>query len=145
MFFADRYFGYDDAIYASCRLIEILAKTGKPLSSLVADLPVTAVTPEIRVDTSDTIKFEVVKQVQERLAAYARSRQPIGPGKDIIREVVTIDGVRAVFHDGWGLIRASNTQPALVLRFEATSPDRLTAIRAAVESELAAVQRTMRS
>jgi len=145
MFFADRYFGYDDAIYASCRLVEILAKTGKPLSSLVADLPVTAVTPEIRVDTPDTIKFEVVKQVQERLAAYARSRQPIGPGKDIIREVVTIDGVRAVFHDGWGLIRASNTQPALVLRFEATSPDRLTAIRAAVESELAAVQRTMRS
>ncbi|HEY7129266.1 MAG TPA: phosphomannomutase/phosphoglucomutase [Nitrospira sp.] len=145
MFFADRYFGYDDAIYASCRLVEILAKTGKPLSSLVADLPVTAVTPEIRVDTSDTIKFEVVKQVQERLAAYARSRQPIGPGKDIIREVVTIDGVRAVFHDGWGLIRASNTQPALVLRFEATSPDRLTAIRAAVESELAAVQRRMRS
>ena len=143
MFFADRYFGYDDAIYASCRLIEILARTGKPLSSLVADLPATAVTPEIRVDTPDTIKFDLVKQVQERLAGYARSRQPIGPEKDIVREVVTIDGVRAIFEDGWGLIRASNTQPALVLRFEAASADRLTAIRAAVEGELAAVKRTM--
>ena len=145
MFFADRYFGYDDAIYASCRLVEILAKTGKSLSSLVADLPATAVTPEIRVDTPDTIKFELVKHVQERLAGYARSRQPIGPEKDIVREVVTIDGVRAIFNDGWGLIRASNTQPALVLRFEAVSADRLTAIRAAVEGELAAVKRSMLS
>jgi len=145
MFFADRYFGYDDAIYASCRLVEILAKTGKPLSSLVADLPATAVTPEIRVDTPDAIKFELVKQVQERLAGYARTRQPIGPGKDVVREVVTIDGVRAIFQDGWGLIRASNTQPALVLRFEAASAERLTAIRAAVEGELAAVKRTMHS
>jgi phosphomannomutase / phosphoglucomutase len=145
MFFADRYFGYDDAIYASCRLLEILAKTGKPLSSLVADLPMTSVTPEIRVDTPDTIKFELVKRVQERLAGYARSGQPIGPNKFIVREVVTIDGVRAIFEDGWGLIRASNTQPALVLRFEASSPDRLTAIRAVVEGELAEVKGTMRS
>ena len=67
MFFADRYFGYDDAIYASCRLIEILAKTGQPLSSLIADLPGTAVTPEIRVDCPDTHKFELVTRVQARL------------------------------------------------------------------------------
>jgi len=145
MFFADRYFGYDDAIYASCRLVEILAKTGKPLSSLVADLPVTSVTPEIRVDTPDTIKFELVKRVQDRLAGYAKSRQPIGPNKFVVREVVTIDGVRTIFDDGWGLIRASNTQPALVLRFEATSSDLLTAIRATVEGELAEVKRTMLS
>ncbi|HET7439329.1 MAG TPA: phosphomannomutase/phosphoglucomutase, partial [Nitrospira sp.] len=145
MFFADRYFGYDDAIYASCRLVEILAKTGKPLSSLVADLPVTSVTPEIRVDTPDTIKFELVKRVQDRLAGYAKSRQPIGPNKFVVREVVTIDGVRTIFDDGWGLIRASNTQPALVLRFEATSSDLLTAIRATVEGELAEVRRTMLS
>ena len=145
MFFADRYFGYDDAIYASCRLVEILAKTGKPLSSLVADLPVTSVTPEIRVDTPDTIKFELVRQVQDRFAGYAKSRRPIGPDKFIVREVVTIDGVRAIFEDGWGLIRASNTQPALVLRFEATSSDRLRAIRAAVEGELDDVKRTMLS
>jgi len=143
MFFADRYFGYDDAIYASCRLVEILAKTGKSLSSLVADLPVTSVTPEIRVDTPDTIKFEMVKRVQDRLAGYVRSREPIGPKKFIVRKVVTIDGVRAIFDDGWGLIRASNTQPALVLRFEATSSDLLAAIRAAVEGELAEVKRTM--
>src|SRR5512134_1923216 len=143
MFFADRYFGYDDAIYASCRLVEILAKTGKTLSSLVADLPVTSVTPEIRVDTPDAIKFDLVKKVQDRLTAYAKSRRPVGPDKFIVRDVVTIDGVRAIFDDGWGLIRASNTQPALVLRFEATSPERLTAIRAAVEGELAAVKRTM--
>ena len=142
MFFADRYFGYDDAIYASCRLIEILAKTGKPLSALVADLPVTSVTPEIRVDTPDAIKFDLVKKVQDRLTAYAKSRQPIGPHRFIVRDVVTIDGVRAIFEDGWGLIRASNTQPALVLRFEATSPERLAAIRAVVEGELAEVKRT---
>jgi phosphomannomutase/phosphoglucomutase len=145
MFFADRYFGYDDAIYASCRLVEILAKTGKPLSSLVADLPKTSVTPEIRVDTPDSVKFELVKQVQHRLASYVQSRQPIGPNQFVVREVVTIDGVRAIFDDGWGLIRASNTQPALVLRFEATSSDRLEAIRAAVEGELAEVKRTMLS
>lgn len=140
MFFADRYFGYDDAIYASCRLVEILAKTGKSLSSLVADLPVTSVTPEIRVDTSDAIKFDLVKKVQERLTSYVQSRQPIGAQKFVVRDVVTIDGVRAIFDDGWGLIRASNTQPALVLRFEATSPDRLAAIRAVIEGELAEVQ-----
>jgi phosphomannomutase/phosphoglucomutase len=143
MFFADRYFGYDDAIYASCRLVEILAKTGKTLSSLVADLPVTSVTPEIRVDTPDAIKFDLVKKVQDRLTAYAKSRRPVGPDKFIVRDVVTIDGVRAIFDDGWGLIRASNTQPALVLRFEATSPERLTAIRAVVEGELADVKRTL--
>ena len=143
MFFADRYFGYDDAIYASCRLVEILAKTGKPISSLVADLPVTSVTPEIRVDTPDAMKFDVVEKVKRRLAASVQSRQPIGPHNLILRNVVTIDGVRAIFEDGWGLIRASNTQPALVLRFEATSPERLAAIRAVIEGELAAVKRTI--
>ena len=86
MFFADRYFGYDDAIYASCRLVEILTKTTSPLSALVADLPKTAVTPEIRVDTSDAIKFELVKRVQERLSglrqdpARARSVQACAEG-----------------------------------------------------------------
>lgn len=140
MFFADRYFGYDDAIYASCRLVEILAKVQRPLSSLVADLPRTSVTPEIRVDMPDTVKFDLVKQVQQRFADYSRSRQALGPDRLILRDVITIDGVRAVFDDGWGLIRASNTQPALVLRFEATSLQRLEAIRAVVEGELAAAK-----
>jgi len=140
MFFADRYFGYDDAIYASCRLVEILAKQGQPLSALVADLPDTAVTPEIRVDLPDAIKFEVVRRVHERFAGYAKAKQGVGSSRLMLRDVITIDGVRAVFEDGWGLIRASNTQPALVLRFEAVSPERLTVIRRAVEDELAAAR-----
>ncbi|HEY6085187.1 MAG TPA: phosphomannomutase/phosphoglucomutase, partial [Nitrospira sp.] len=137
MFFADRYFGYDDAIYASCRLIEILSKTSRPLSALIADLPQTSVTPEIRVDMPDLVKFDVVKQVHERFAEYLKTKQAIGQHRLILRDLVTIDGVRAIFDEGWGLIRASNTQPALVLRFEATSPGRLDVIRATVEHELA--------
>jgi len=137
MFFADRYFGYDDAVYASCRLIEILARAGKPLSALLTDLPATSVTPEIRVDCPDTVKFDLVKRVTASLVARAKS----GPADQLpglaIRDVITIDGIRVVFEDGWGLIRASNTQPALVLRFEASSPDRLAAIRNMVETELA--------
>jgi phosphomannomutase/phosphoglucomutase len=140
MFFADRYFGYDDAIYASCRLIEILAKAGRPLSALLADLPVTSVTPEIRVDCPDAVKFDLVKKVQSRLMERAKSGNST-PGL-AIREVITIDGIRVIFEDGWGLIRASNTQPALVLRFEASSPDRLTAIRALIETELADTRRS---
>ncbi|MEE9203560.1 MAG: phosphomannomutase/phosphoglucomutase [Nitrospirales bacterium] len=144
MFFADRYFGYDDAIYACCRLIEILAKARKPLSTLTADLPVTSVTPEIRVDCPDTVKFDLVKLVQARfLERAASSRLDEGSGL-IIRDVVTIDGVRVVFEDGWGLIRASNTQPALVLRFEASSEERLAKIRSLVEAELANAQRKLR-
>lgn len=143
MFFADRYFGYDDAIYASCRLIEILARTGKSLSALIADLPTTQVTPEIRVDCPDTIKFDLVNHVQARLLAYAKAGRPLGPAGLMIRDVVTIDGARVVFDDGWGLIRASNTQPALVLRFEASSEARLAAIRSLIESELAESRRTL--
>ncbi len=143
MFFADRYFGYDDAIYASCRLIEILAKTGKPLSSLIADLPATSVTPEIRVDCPDTLKFDLVKRVQTRFVELAKSRPARRDAGPAIREVITIDGVRVVFDDGWGLIRASNTQPALVLRFEAASPERLAAIRTMIESELKESQRAL--
>ncbi len=135
MFFADRYFGYDDAIYASCRLVEILAKSGQPLSSLLADLPATSVTPEIRVDCPDNLKFELVKRVQARLLEKAASRSAQESGLRI-RDVITIDGIRVIVEDGWGLIRASNTQPALVLRFEASSPARLAAIRSLIESEL---------
>jgi phosphomannomutase/phosphoglucomutase len=141
MFFADRYFGYDDAIYASCRLIEILVRAGRPLSVLLSDLPTTSVTPEIRVDCPDTVKFDLVKKVQARLLERAKSGNQ--PKELTIREVITIDGVRVVFEDGWGLIRASNTQPALVLRFEASSPDRLTAIRTMIETELADQRRSL--
>ncbi len=143
MFFADRYFGYDDAVYASCRLIEILAQCGRRLSELVSDLPDTVVTPEIRVDLPDTVKFEVVKHVTKRLTEYWREKQPLGPAKLMLRDLITIDGVRAIFEDGWGLIRASNTQPALVLRFEATSSTQLDKIRTFVEQELADTKRVL--
>lgn len=119
MFFADRFLGYDDAIYATCRLLEILAGTSGGLLDLLADLPPAHNTPELRVDCPDEIKFEVARRVRDRLA------------RD--HEVNDIDGVRVTFADGWGLVRASNTQPALVLRFEASSAERRDAHRAFVE------------
>ena len=122
MFFADRYFGYDDAVYASCRLIEILAKAGTPFSSLLSDLPQTVVTPEIRVECPDDVKFQVVEEARKRLAREYKT--------------IDIDGVRVLFPEGWGLIRASNTQPALVLRFEATSEAALRRIREVIESQV---------
>lgn len=122
IFFADRYFGYDDATYASCRLLEILATTGKTISELLSDVPKTCSTPEIRVECPDDKKFVVVEKVTE----YFREHY----------NVIDIDGVRVLFDDGWGLVRASNTQPALVLRFEAISEERLAEIRGLVESVL---------
>jgi phosphomannomutase/phosphoglucomutase len=122
LFFADRYFGYDDAIYASCRLLEIMAATGKTVSQLLKGVPKTYTTPEIRIPCPEEKKFEVVKEVTE----YFRQR----------RQIIDIDGVRVLFGDGWGLVRASNTQPVLVLRFEALSPERLSEIRLEVESVL---------
>lgn len=105
MFFADRYYGYDDALYSACRLIEIVARSGKALSAQLSDVPKMVSTPEIRVDTPDEVKFEVV----DRVAGHFRPRY----------KTVDIDGVRVVFPYGWGLVRASNTQPVLVMRFEA--------------------------
>ena len=122
MFFADRYYGYDDAIYAMVRLLEILSKTGRPLSDILADVPKTYSTPEIRRDCPDDLKFLVV----ERLKDYFKNKYPF----------IDIDGVRIPFPDGWGLIRASNTQPVLVLRFEAATQERLEAIRREMESVL---------
>jgi phosphomannomutase/phosphoglucomutase len=122
IFFADRYFGYDDAVYAACRLLEILANTGKTISELLADVPKTFTTPEIRVDCPDEIKFSVVRRITD----YFRR----------LYDVIDIDGARILFSDGWGLVRASNTQPALVLRFEAMSKKRLGEIRKEVEGVL---------
>lgn len=122
MFFADRYFGYDDAVYASLRLVELVARLGQPLSALLADLPKTVSTPEIRVDCPDDKKF----QIAERAKEFFRQRYPI----------IDVDGVRVQFPDGWGLIRASNTQPALVLRFEATTDEKLNEYRRIVEAKL---------
>jgi phosphomannomutase/phosphoglucomutase len=122
MFFRERYFGYDDAIYASLRLLEILAKSDRPLSTLLSDLPKSLSTPEIRLDCPDDKKFVIAEQATE----YFRTRY----------DIIDVDGVRIQFPEGWGLIRASNTQPALVLRFEAQSAEKLEEYRAIVESKL---------
>ncbi len=122
LFFADRYFGYDDAIYAAARLLEILSVTGKKLSDLLADVPRTVTTPEIRIDCPDEIKFDVVRDLTEVFRKDYR--------------IIDTDGVRILFPDGWGLVRASNTQPVLVLRFESSTAQSLAAIRAVAEKEL---------
>lgn len=142
VFFADRYYGYDDAIYASCRLIEILVKQKQPLSSLLSDAPQTVVTPEIRVDCSDEQKFQLVAAMTKRLQDIVTT-QDLSTAQLPIRELITIDGVRARFDQGWGLIRASNTQPALVLRFEAETQEALSRIREYLESQLAEVSQTL--
>jgi len=127
IFFSDRYFGYDDAIYASLRLIEIMSRHDGTLSSLLADIPVYYTTPEIRLESTDKEKFGVVDKIGEYF-------------KDKYR-VIDIDGARIVFDDGWGLVRASNTQPVLVLRFEAATEARLKAITAEVTAALSDVMR----
>lgn len=114
IFFADRYYGYDDALYAGLRLLEILS-TGEPLSKLAARVPSYFSTPEIRLETSDETKFEIVDKLRRD---FRKSYN-----------VIDIDGVRVDFPDGWGLIRPSNTQPVLVLRFEAKTEARLTEIK----------------
>jgi phosphomannomutase/phosphoglucomutase len=126
MFFADRYFGYDDALYAACRLMEIVAASGKPLSAQLAGFPKMVSTPEIRVDCPDETKFETVA----RVAAHFKKTH----------KVIDVDGVRVLFEKGWGLLRASNTQPVLVMRFEAPSEKLLESYRHEVESALEQAQ-----
>ena len=122
MFFADRYYGFDDAIYASFRLLEIVSREGKGLAQLLADLPRTCFTPEIRLDCPDDRKFDVVRRAAEYFSKHY--------------DVITIDGARVKFPNGWGLVRASNTQPALVLRFEASDEKSLGEIRSIFEGKL---------
>ncbi|HET9952568.1 MAG TPA: phosphomannomutase/phosphoglucomutase [Candidatus Eisenbacteria bacterium] len=126
MFFADEFPGYDDALYAAGRLLRIVAASAKPLSALVDELPQSKYvsTPELRFDCTDAAKFAIVDSVRE----HFRARY----------DVVDVDGVRVQFGDGWGLIRASNTQPVLVVRFEAKSRERLQAIAREVTDALAA-------
>jgi phosphomannomutase/phosphoglucomutase len=124
MFFAGDYYGFDDALFAAARLLAYVAREGGPLSALLADLPRTFSTPEIRVDCPDDRKFAVV----EAAARHFATRY----------EVLTLDGVRMSFPAGWGLLRASNTQPVLVMRFEATSAEALARYREEVEGWLRA-------
>ncbi len=120
IFFADRYLGFDDAIYASARLFEILARSDRPLSAMLSDMPPVVATPEIRVDCPDDRKFAVVSRVAALVSSQAR-------------DVIDVDGVRAVFDGGWGLVRASNTQPVLVLRFEGRDEATVRRIRSVME------------
>jgi len=122
MFFADRYFGYDDAIYAACRLVEVLANSPASLSGLLSDVPPTVATPEIRVQCDEEKKFKVVESVK----SHFRQRY----------SVIDVDGARILFPSGWGLVRASNTQDILVLRFEAETQAALDAIRNQVEEQV---------
>ncbi len=122
MFFADRYLGYDDAIYAAGRILELVSNSPVPLSRMLSDIPPTFVTPEIRVQCDDEKKFGVVEKVK----AYFRQKH----------EVIEVDGARILFPKGWGLVRASNTQDVLVMRFEAETQGELDAMRAQVEEQV---------
>src|SRR5947208_11177525 len=124
MFFGGDWYGFDDALFAAARLLQYVAELGGPLSRPLPHLPPTVSTPEVRVDCADEHKFAIV----ERAAQHFAARYPVS----------TLDGVRITFPDGWGLVRASNTQPVLVLRFEAGSESALAAYRAEVEDWLAA-------
>lgn len=126
IFFADRYPGFDDAIYAGARLLELLSRQRSTLAELCDELPAMINTPELRVPCPDQIKRHVVARVAEALR-----------GRGDVRSVIDIDGARADFADGWGLVRASNTEPALVLRCEAASAERLASIRSILEHEVA--------
>lgn len=126
VFFGDKFFGYDDAVYAALRLLEIISKTGKRVSQLLDGIPPAFATPEIRVECPDEIKFDLVEKVKEEFKKEYK--------------VIDIDGVRIEFPDGWGLIRPSNTQPALVLRFEARTKERLEEIRSLIEGTLERVK-----
>lgn len=123
LFFADRYFGFDDAIYASARMVELVAKSGKKISELLDGVPHYYSTPEIRAEVAnDKLKFEIAEKAKEYFSKNY--------------EVIDVDGVRIQFGDGWGLVRASNTQPVLVLRFEARTKERLEELKNLVIGKL---------
>jgi phosphomannomutase / phosphoglucomutase len=120
--FADDYYGFDDALYAACRLVDLLARSDRPLSALTGAFPRYVSTPEIRVEVPEERKFGIVERAVE---AFSRDH-----------EVIAVDGARVLFEGGWGLLRASNTQPVLVLRYEARTDEQLEAIRETMESWL---------
>ena len=126
LFLGENWYGFDDALFATVRLLEILARDDTPLSARLADVPQLHATPEIRVDCPDDVKFAVVDHVREHFRAIA--------------PIVDIDGVRVTFDEGWGLVRASNTQPALVVRVEASDAEHLARYRAQVEAAIDAAR-----
>jgi phosphomannomutase/phosphoglucomutase len=124
MFFTEGFYGHDDALYGAARLLRIVADAGRGIAALLADVPKFVATPELRVDVEESEKFEIVADAVEHFRAT--------------HDVLDVDGVRVMFGDGWGLIRASNTQPVLVMRFEARTPERLAEIREEMEGWLRA-------
>ncbi len=124
MFFTEGFYGHDDALYGAARLIRIVAASGKSLDGILSDFPKFVSTPELRVDVEESRKFRIV---EDAIAHFRKTH-----------EVIDVDGARVLFGDGWGLIRASNTQPVLVTRYEARSDARLTAIRSEMEQWLRA-------
>ena len=125
IFFADRYFGFDDGLYAAVRLLDVVAGSGQSASALRDALPQRVNTPELRFDCDDARKFDVVVEVADRL-------------KQADADVIDIDGVRVNTGDGWWLLRASNTQPVLVARCEATNDTGLDRLKAALSEQLIA-------
>lgn len=122
IFFSDRFYGFDDGLYSALRLVEVLSKEQQPLSEMLNDWPKTYFTPELRIDCPEKIKFKLVEKAAEKLSKKYN--------------VINIDGARVIFEDGWALVRASNTQAALTLRFEANSQERLAEIQQTIESLL---------
>lgn len=123
IFYKHRFFGFDDAPYTAARLLEILSNEKQSLAELLADVPVTYSSPELRFDTVEEKKFALVQRCTDKLKAKGL-------------ELITVDGVRVTFPDGWGLIRASNTTPILVVRYEAKTQERLKEIQALIESTI---------
>ncbi len=131
IFFKNRYFGFDDAIYSSVRFAEVISRYNKKVSEWVAEMPKVYNTPEIRRESTEEHKFQIVEELKKRF-------------KEKGYNVIDVDGVRAVFTDGWGLVRASNTQPVLVLRFEAKSEEALEKIRKLFEDELNLIEENLK-
>jgi phosphomannomutase/phosphoglucomutase len=134
IFFADKYFGFDDAIYAALRLLEITSNRERPLSSLLNDLPITVSTPEMRVPFEDSLKFKLVEEVKRLLLSNPALAKAT---------VTDIDGIRIDFEDGWGLMRASNTQPIVSFRFEALSNKRVKELKLFFEDAVSKVCRIL--
>jgi phosphomannomutase len=122
MFFTEGFYGHDDALYGAARLLRIVADANQSVTQLLADVPKFVSTPELRVEVAEAKKFGLVDKAVEHFSSRY--------------DTVGVDGVRVNFGDGWGLIRASNTQPVLVTRYEARSPERLAAIRGEMEGWL---------
>jgi phosphomannomutase/phosphoglucomutase len=122
MFFTEGFYGHDDALYGAARLLRILADSGKTVAQLLADVPDFVSTPELRIEVPEALKFGLVDRAVKHFRAH--------------HDVIDVDGVRVLFGDGWGLIRASNTQPVIVARYEASTPERLAAIRGEMEGWL---------